>query len=79
MQDWIEVRPLAVGWFVEARSFANGLTFRSGAAAEQAARRLAEDYARAGRSTAVRIYLRDGSLAGRILYAAADDALAIAG
>ena len=78
MQDSIDVRPMAVGWLVEGRSFANGLTFRSGAAAEQAARRLAENYARAGRTTAVCIYLRDGSLAGRFLYAGPQGDLAIA-
>jgi len=78
MQDLIDVRPLAVGWLVEGQGFANGLTFRSGAAAEQAARRLAEQYARVGRATAVRIYLRDGSLAGRFLYTQPHGPLAIA-
>jgi hypothetical protein len=78
MMDMIDVRPLAVGWLVEGGSFDNGLTFRSGAAAERAARRLAEQYARAGRATAVRIFLRDGSLAGRFLYPQSAAPLAIA-
>lgn len=78
MQDSIDVRPMALGWLVEGRSFANALTFRSGAAAEQAARRLAEQYAGAGRATTVRIYLRDGSLAGRFVYAQPGATLAIA-
>ena len=68
MPEVINVRPLAVGWLVRGRGFQNDLTFKSGAAAETAARRLAEQYAKAGRTTTVRIYLRDGSLAGGFLY-----------
>jgi hypothetical protein len=77
MLDLIDVRPMAVGWLVESQGL-NGQTFRSGAAAERAARRMAEQYAGAGRATVVRIYLRDGSLAGRFHYPQSAAALAVA-
>jgi hypothetical protein len=61
----ISVRPLDDGWSVQGDTFENGMVFRSGAEAEEAARSLAERYADVGRSTEIRVFLRDGSLAGR--------------
>ncbi len=60
----ITVRPTGLGWLIECDAFANGLTFRSGAEAERAARSLAESCAKVGKAADVQIYLRDGSLAG---------------
>jgi hypothetical protein len=44
------------------------LGFTTGARAEAAARNLASRSAREGRDAEVRIYLRDGSLAGAFVY-----------
>lgn len=63
----IEVRALPDGWRVAVEGVANDIIFRSGGAAEGAARRLARRLARAGESSEIRLYLRDGTLAGRFL------------
>jgi len=61
----IDVRPLGQGWAVRQDGTANPQVFRSGARAEDAARALGARLARAGCATEVRIFLRDGALAGR--------------
>lgn len=63
----IEVRALPDGWRVAVEGVANDIIFRSGGAAEGAARRLARRLARAGENSEIRLYLRDGTLAGRFL------------
>jgi hypothetical protein len=62
----ISVTPLDSGWIVQHGHDA-ALVFRAGSGAEAAARRLARAFSDAGESAEVMIYLRDGSLAGRIL------------
>jgi hypothetical protein len=61
----VSVIPVSGGWAVTTRSLAGPMVFFSGAKAEAAARRLAETIARRGETVEIRIYLRDGSLAGR--------------
>lgn len=65
----ISVVPVAHGWAVRAGHFQDML-FQAGAKAEAAARDLARRYAAAGRNAEVAIFLRDGTLAGRILHPA---------
>lgn len=66
MTHVISVMPAQDGWTVQSRAFDNAMVFRSGGRAEAAARRLADRYARAGEPAEIRIFLRDGSLAGRL-------------
>lgn len=65
----IAVEPLAGGWRVRSDALAGDQVFARGAAAEAAARRLAQAFAEAGESAELRIVLRDGSLAERSLWA----------
>jgi hypothetical protein len=65
----VSVIPVSGGWAVTTRSLAGPMVFFSGAKAEAAARRLAETIARRGETVEIRIYLRDGSLAGRFVCA----------
>lgn len=67
----ISVSPVGDGWSVRSDAFDNPLIFEGGGRAEAAARSLAERFAEAGRATEVRIFLRDGALAGRFLHSAA--------
>ena len=76
MGRFISVRPSSLGWIMEGDAFANRPIFRSGAEAERCARRLAQRYASIGETAEVRIYLRDGSLAGCYSFVACDLALA---
>jgi hypothetical protein len=69
MPHLINVRPCDQAWVVEGDTFDNALIFLSGALAERAARDLAEHYALAGWDTEVSVFLRNGSLAGRIRFA----------
>ncbi|MBI1196479.1 MAG: DUF2188 domain-containing protein [Phenylobacterium sp.] len=64
----LTVRPVASGWAVTVAGVANEMMFRSGAAAEAAARRLAERLAAKGEPSKLVIRLRDGSVAGRFLF-----------
>lgn len=64
----VAVRPAASGWAVSIVGVANEMMFRSGAAAEAAARRLAERLAAEGEPSKLVIRLRDGSVAGRFLF-----------
>ena len=61
----ISVTPAQGGWTVSAEPFANPMAFLSGAKAEAAARSLAEKMAHRGELAEIRVFLRDGSLAGR--------------
>ena len=67
----ISVTPAEVGWTVSAEIFANPMAFLSGAKAEATARSLARRIARQGEMAEIRVYLRDGSLAGRFTDASA--------
>jgi hypothetical protein len=74
----LTVRPLAVGWGVQVPGIAGEMMYRTGAAAEAAARRLAACLARNGLAAKLVILLKDGSLGGRFLFppVVADPALA---
>jgi len=71
MSQLITLLPVDDSWVVRSSHLARELPFRSGAQAETTARRIAAETAREGRPATLEIYLRDGSLAGRILYSAA--------
>jgi len=66
----IWVTPMDSGWMVQLGRDA-ALVFRAGSRAEEAARRLARAISDAGESAEIMIYLRDGSLGGRILSSSA--------
>jgi hypothetical protein len=65
MSRVISVSPVGDGWAVRTDAFESEMLFLSGAKAEAAARRLAGAWARSGESAEIRIFLRDGALAGR--------------
>jgi hypothetical protein len=67
MSFTISITPAQHGWTLQGDTLEAGMMFLSGAAAESAARTLALSYARVGRETEIRIFLRDGSLAGRFV------------
>ncbi|HWA60672.1 MAG TPA: hypothetical protein VG939_04820 [Caulobacteraceae bacterium] len=71
MVEVIRVEPVEGGWALRQATVDNPQLFASGAKAEDAARRLADRLARAGSDAEIRIFLRDGSLAGRFLCPAA--------
>jgi hypothetical protein len=64
----VTVRPLPGGWAVHASGLAGDMVFRSGAAAELAARRLAQQIADAGDPARLVVQLKDGSEGGRFLF-----------
>jgi hypothetical protein len=66
----ISVAPAGDGWAVRSDAFENTLMFEAGGRAEAAARSLAARYAQAGLPAEVRIFLRDGALAGRFMHPA---------
>jgi hypothetical protein len=66
----ISVVPVGDGWAVRSAEFDNDMLFQAGGRAEAAARALARRYAEQGVAAEVAIYLRDGTLAGRVLHAA---------
>lgn len=66
MSRIIAVRPTDFGWSLRIDSQEGVLVFRTGAQAELMARRLARRLSDAGEPTEIVIYLRDGSLAGRL-------------
>jgi hypothetical protein len=68
MARMITVTPTEAGWAVEADMVDDRHGFETGAQAEAAAHRMARALVKAGHPLEVRIYLRDGSLAGRTLY-----------
>jgi hypothetical protein len=59
----IQIVPVEGGWMVRSGAIGNPLFFRGGAAAESAARRLAQGFADAGGNAQIEIFIRDGSLA----------------
>ena len=67
MNRIISVQPFGHGWSVRSDAFDSEMMFLSGAKAEAAARRLAHKLTRGGESAEIRIYLRDGHLAGRVV------------
>lgn len=74
MAQVIVVEPLGEGWTVKSSQIDNDMPFRSGAAAELAARDLAQRLNAAGLDAEIRILLRDGSLAARFVCPVADGA-----
>lgn len=62
----IAVRPADYGWSLRIDAQEGVLVFATGGQAETTARSLARRLAEAGQTTDVLIYLRDGSLAGRL-------------
>ena len=69
--ELITVRPTPNGWCVARDGVSHGQSFQSGATAEAAARQMGAAIARGGQAAEIRIFLRDGSLAGRFACAAA--------
>jgi hypothetical protein len=69
--ELIIVKPTPGGWRVECEGRRHGQSFQSGATAEAAARQLGDAIARGGQAAEIRIFLRDGSLAGRFACTAA--------
>jgi hypothetical protein len=65
MNRLISVKPVGDGWSVQSDAFDSEMMFLSGAKAEAAARLLAGTLAKSGESAEIRIFLRDGALAGR--------------
>ena len=70
------VAPVGEEWLVRASGLADDSLYARGGAAEAAARDLASRSAREGRSAELKIYLRDGSLAGAFHYPSRQGALA---
>ncbi len=60
----ISVLPFGYGCSVRSDAFDSEMMLLSGATAEASARRLADKLTRGGGSAEIRIYLRDGQLAG---------------
>jgi len=65
MSRIISVKLVGDGWSVQSDAFDSEMMFLSGAKAEAAARRLAGTLAKSGESSEIRIFLRDGALAGQ--------------
>ena len=68
MAQTIKVEPYGKDWKVWSETLDEDMMFQSGAAAEAAARLLADAAAKACGSAEVQIYLRDGSLGARLTY-----------
>lgn len=64
MIEVITVAPLQGEWVVRHESRPHRQNYLSGATAEAAARQLGDALARNGQAAEIRIFLRDGSLAG---------------
>ena len=67
----LTVSPLADGWRLSVDGVQNDMVFKSGRAAESAARRLAVRLSSAGVAAEVRIQLRDHSIGARFVCPAA--------
>jgi hypothetical protein len=65
--DIVRVEPLAEGWAVRAAGLANDMIFRSGRAAETAAKTLAFRLAEAGRTVELELRLRTGLVGARFV------------
>ena len=66
----ISIRPVGGGWMLSIDGVENTLMFNRGSSAETAARRLAERLGDVGQPVQIRLYLDDGDLAARLIYAA---------
>lgn len=66
----ISVVPANDGWAIQSDGLPGDLSFTRGGEAEATARALAERHARSGSAAEVRIFLRDGALAGRFVHPA---------
>ena len=69
MEQTITVIPIANRWAIKCPAHKSKALFRNGAAAEAAARSLADEIAEAGVTAVIEIYLRDGTLGGRYVHA----------
>ena len=67
MSHTIRVAPAPGGWSVEADGLSAPLMFRSGGRAEAAARNIAQAFAAVGLHSELRVFIRDGSLAGHFI------------
>lgn len=65
--DRILIRPMGDGWAVETPIADNPMVFRSGRAAEDAGKRLAERLARTGTTTELEMRLRSGARGARLV------------
>ena len=63
----ITVTPADSGWAVRSDAIDNHLVFRSGAKAEEAAKRLGQALADSGELVQIDVHLRDGERAGRFV------------
>lgn len=63
----ISITPADGGWMVRCDGIDNPQVFRRGSSAEAAALRLAHGFAEVGEPARVKIHLRDGTLAKRLL------------
>jgi len=63
----ISIVPAEGGWMVRCDGIDNTQVFRHGSSAEAAAIRLAQGFSEAGEAARVKIHLRDGTLAKRLL------------
>lgn len=75
MATLISVEPLGEHWSLLWDGVANAMVFKSGAGAEQAARRLGERLAAAGHVAEIRILARGGAVVGRFVCAPQGGAL----
>ena len=66
----ISVAPAGDGWAIHSNAAAEEVLFQTGGKAERAARAWATRKAGEGDAAEVRIYLRDGALAGVVSYPA---------
>ena len=66
----LSVTPANDGWAIRSESLTGSMYFTKGGQAEATARDLAERAANSGRSAEVRVFLRDGALAGRVIHPA---------
>jgi hypothetical protein len=78
MQNLVSVRPHGACWLVESEAPGFPRSYPSGARAEEAAIQHADDRAADGKPTEVRLFLRDGSLAGRFLVCSPEHRLRLA-
>ena len=63
----ISVQPVEDGWSVRGDGVEGDLVFSAGSDAEAAARRLGETLARAGQRVEIRLFLRDGGVAAKLI------------
>ena len=79
MTHLIQIEATSGGWTVQFEGVENSQMYLSGAKAEASAKALAKRLARRGVASEIRIRLRDGTEAGRLLCAAASLDMSLAG